>query len=290
MFLSVFGFPILAVQLYLLRQTVQEGIWKPEISIGILKEISTPKDVMQLDELPNYITLNSDDFIHIVKGMSDDEKKGIVDRDVFIKRSKERLSKISPKIIIKNTGKSAAKSIKMQITLLEYLPQNISPIIYFGKAKSLLDKGFLVVNLETNVYPGDFNEYEIILGRDSAPKKTYDENLVALCMQYYKPLAGWSPDWRKISSGENEKYPHLAKQDSDEVATIIAAQMFLGYYAIGKCSLEVKLWADGITPITQKLIFDQQSYSDKTKKLLVDIADEAVRYENDHPQTESYSR
>jgi hypothetical protein len=105
-------------------------------------------------------------------------------------------------------------------------------------------------------------------------------------LKYYKPLVPWSPDWREISSQEGEKYPHVVKQDDTELALTMAAKFFGEKCAIGKFSLEVKLWADGITPVTQKINLNIEPYSDKTRILFEEILNEAVLYENDHHSKE----
>jgi hypothetical protein len=59
----------------------------------------------------------------------------------------------------------------LQISILDQAPQKINPLIFLDENKSLLGKGFLVVTLDTNVYPGDFNEYGILLARDVTQEK-----------------------------------------------------------------------------------------------------------------------
>jgi hypothetical protein len=240
MFLSVFGLPILAVQMYLLRKTIEEGTWKPNISIGFLTTTPEPDDIMNLDELPQKATVHYNDFMSLTK------------------------------IIIRNSGKSAAKNIKIQVSLIEYPTQPSIPEMQLDKSKHLSTMKVLVANLETVVHPGDFNEFIFAINSDQSRKLDELGDLLRQCSEYLNGA------WQSFSSTPDlKKYPYWSKNYNEIIAT---AEQFSRLLIIGKYLFEVKVWADGINPVCKKIILEVADYPDEIKFLIKEIALEAERY------------
>lgn len=273
MFLSVFGLPILAVQMYLLRKTVEEGTWKPKISIGLVKIPQSPKEIMKLDTLPAQALIDFSDFIKPFQSLMYDESKGILDRNALKTRATERANQQLPKIVIRNTGKSAAKSIKIQIYLLEYPEQTIKPIIQFDKSKSLLDTDFLVKELEVLVHPGDYTDFIFSIMCDLARELSDTDKLIKTCFEYL----GSKPEWEET----NPKYPYRSWKNKDELITLSTALIFSEIFVVGKYLFEVKIWADGMIPVTEKLVLVVKDYSDELKTFLLNVASEASEYDKE---------
>jgi hypothetical protein len=284
-FFSVFGLPILAVQMYLLRKTFEEGTWKPNISIGFLKTPQSPQEVIKLDELPTYATINLSNFIESFSRIFDQAQSaeikyggGSYDGDNLSNRLLEQFDQHLTKLVIRNKGKSTAKSIKIQILLFDNYPyQTIKPKIRFDESKSFLNSDVLVVNLKAIIHPDDFDEFIFSIISDPAREFSDTNNLLRDCFEYLEK----SREIRFSAYDFDPEYPHLTEKGIDEWITIFAAEQLSKVFVVGKYTFEVKVWADGIKPVTQKLILEVTDFSNELKKLFKDIASEASRFEND---------
>jgi hypothetical protein len=253
MFLSVFGLPVLVIQMYLLRKTVEEGIWKPVISLGIFKATPPPDIIMKFDELPKQVPITYKDY------------------------------KEPSKIIIRNMGKAAAKSVKIQVSLLQFPIEHLMPKIYFDESKCLSNGKVLILNLDAIIHAGDFNEF--ILSIESGLSEEISEvvSLLPQCVDYLRT----SHTKAHIYAIEVKNYPHLAASDHNEL--IYEAYDYSRSLNVGKYIFEVKVWADGMNPTSEKITVEVEDYPKDVKNLIREIALESERF-NEFSESRSHDK
>jgi hypothetical protein len=260
MFLSAFGLPILAVQMYLLRKTFEEGTWKPEISVGIFLTTPRPDDIMKLDELPKKAIIRCDDFID------------------------EDFQPIS-KIIIRNSGKAAAKNIKIQVSLIEYPDYPATPELEIETFEEISVTNVKVANLENMIHSGDFNEFRFAVEYDTYNHRDEMKNLVNACHSYLRDSYRRYPPVHI----DIDNYPYLYKSKPDEEESdesesveykeiIEVASSFSNSLIVGKNIFQVKVWADGINPVSEKLVLEIADYPNELKTLIKAIASESEKF------------
>lgn len=237
MFLSVFGLPILAVQMYLLRKTFEEGAWKPEISVGIFFTTPEPDDVMKLDELPKKATIHYDDNFNV------DFRNRYYDDPI------SRNFEIVSKIVIRNNGKAAAKNVKIQVSLIEYPKQPLTPELIIEKFGEISITNVLVANLENMIHPGDFHEFRFFIDSHIYDHPNEMTKIIDSCDIYLNPYGD--------------------KSKSGESATLIGlAYRFSQKFVVGKNIFQVKVWADGINPVSEKIILEIADFPNELKNLI----------------------
>lgn len=152
-FLSVIGFPILAVQLYFLNKTIEESIWEPQISAGFLV---APLDHKMVMSKPISSNLRYDlDTLEVY-----------FENETSLYKLLNNPNSLFPiRLVIINRGKKVASFLKIHLKLIQF-PGDTRPEL-LAKDFTLLPDGVNLIykgGADNVVYPNDFEEFQVIFG------------------------------------------------------------------------------------------------------------------------------